>query len=50
MTPETAGVNQTAFVLNGKVIEIHPSGTAIGDVVDIELVNGVWRATSRQVS
>ena len=45
-----AQANVGAMVLNGKVIEIHPSGTAIGDVVDIELVNGVWRATSRQVS
>lgn len=50
MTPETAGVDQTSVVLNSKVIEIHPSGAAIGDIVDIELVNGIWRATSRQVS
>lgn len=45
----TAGVDQTAFVLNGQNVEIHPSGTNPGDRVEIELVGGVWRATSTQL-
>ncbi len=50
MTPATAGVNQTAFVLDTRTVEIHPSGTAVGDVLEVELVAGVWRAHSIQAS
>ncbi|MBL18311.1 MAG: hypothetical protein CMC82_00570 [Flavobacteriaceae bacterium] len=46
----TAGANQTAFVLNGQNVEIHPSGTNAGDRVEIELVGGAWRAVSTQAS
>ena len=45
---ETAGVNQTAFVHDGtRTIQIHPSGTTVGDILEVELVNGAYIARSR---
>ena len=47
----TPGVNQTAFVHDGtRTIQIHPSGTAVGDIVEVELVNGAYVASSRSAS